>query len=86
MTNKQHGTLYVGVTNDIVRRNIEHKEGRGSKFTKRYELKTLVYFEQFSDPEYAIRREKQLKAGSREKKITIINELNPQWLDISDEL
>ena len=72
MTNEPHGVLYVGVCNHLYRRTIEHKEGRGSKFTKKYNLDKLVYYETFTDPESAIRREKQIKAGSRKKKIELI--------------
>jgi len=86
MTNKKYGTLYVGVTNDLKRRNIEHKEGRGSQFTRRYGLKRLDYFEHFTDPEYAIRREKQLKGGSRTQKTALIDNYNPDWKDIFDQL
>jgi putative endonuclease len=75
MTNKPNGTLYIGVTNDLVRRVYEHKNSLVDGFTKRYKLKSLVYYEVFDFIENAIEREKQLKAGSRTKKIFLIESI-----------
>jgi len=76
MTNKHNTALYTGVTNDLVRRAYEHKSGFGSGFTSRYNITKLVYYEIFSDAYSAIAREKQIKAGSRQKKIDLINMRN----------
>jgi len=78
--------LYIGVTNDLKRRVYEHKNGQGSKFTKKYNVHKLVYYEVFDDPENAIWREKQIKAGSRKKKEALINDFNPNWKDLYDEI
>lgn len=78
----RNGTLYIGMTNDLVRRVYEHKEGFVAGFTKQYGVKTLVYFEIFEDPESAIRREKQLKAWQRAWKIELIEKSNPYWNDL----
>jgi putative endonuclease len=76
------GTLYIGVTNDLVRRVHEHRTGVVPGFTKRYRVHRLVYYEQFSDVEYAIQREKRLKKWNRTWKIRLIEELNPNWDDL----
>jgi putative endonuclease len=76
------GTLYVGVTNDLVRRVYEHKTDVVPGFTKKYGVHQLVHFEQFSDIENAIRREKRLKKWSREWKIDLIEKSNPHWVDL----
>jgi putative endonuclease len=76
------GTLYIGVTNDLVRRIGEHKLEIAEGFTERYSVHKLVYFEQFDDVENAIRREKQLKKYNRAWKIRLIEELNPNWDDL----
>ncbi len=86
MTNKSNGTLYVGVTSDIVKRVYEHKNSLVDGFTKQYNLKNLVYFEIFDCIEDAIGREKQLKGGSRAKKILLIESMNPKWRDLYDEI
>jgi len=76
------GTLYIGVTNDLVRRVGEHRLKLMKGFTKRYEVHVLVYFEQYDDAENAIRREKRLKKYNRAWKIRLIEELNPNWDDL----
>jgi putative endonuclease len=86
MTNKKDGVLYVGITNDLIRRVIEHREGRGSYFTKKYGTTILVYYEIFQEVGKAIQREKQIKAGSRKKKIVLIEGFNPTWKDMYFEL
>jgi len=76
------GTLYIGVTNDLIRRVAEHRLKLAKGFTKKYEVSNLVYFEQFDDAENAIKREKQLKKWNRDWKIRLIEELNPNWDDL----
>lgn len=84
MTNAKNGTLYVGVSNDIVRRIYEHKNKTfPDSFTARYNCDKLVYFEEYKYVNDAIEREKKIKAGSRQKKIELIESINPQWLDFS---
>ncbi|MCK5774572.1 MAG: GIY-YIG nuclease family protein [Bacteroidales bacterium] len=79
LTNKNKTTLYIGVTNNLSRRLKEHQSGNGSKFTKKYGLEFLVYFEEFTEVEKAISREKQLKNWSRIKKDKLIGSINPDW-------
>ena len=86
MTNKKDGTLYVGVTSDLIKRVYEHKNGLCDGFTKKYGLKTLVYYEECEEITAAIAREKQLKAGSRKRKIDLIESMNSNWLDLYPEL
>ena len=76
------GTLYIGVTNDLVRRVGEHKLKLVEGFTEKYDVVKLVYFEQFDDPENAIKREKRLKKWDRAWKIRLIEEHNPNWEDL----
>ena len=76
------GTLYIGVTNDLVRRIFEHKSKLIESFTEKYDVVKLVYFEQFDDPENAIKREKRLKKWNRAWKIRLIEEHNPNWEDL----
>jgi putative endonuclease len=85
LTNSRHTVLYIGVTNDLKRRVLEHKNKTGSAFTKRYHVDKLVYFEVGDDVNMAIYREKQIKAGSRQKKIDLINGFNPEWKDLFEE-
>jgi len=82
LTNKNNSVLYVGVTNNLTRRIWEHKSKLIEGFTKKYNIDKLVYFESFDNPRDAIKREKQLKAGSRKKKIDLINKINPEWKDL----
>ncbi|MBR1677159.1 MAG: GIY-YIG nuclease family protein [Clostridia bacterium] len=83
MSNKNNSTIYIGVTNDIIRRVEEHKKGIVEGFTKRYNIKKLVYVEITSDIKAAIQREKQLKGWVREKKDKLISDFNPTWEEIS---
>jgi putative endonuclease len=85
MTNAHHNVLYTGVTNNLQRRVTEHKAGTGGEFTKKYNVHKLVYFECGDDVNTAIFREKQIKAGSRKKKLDLINGMNPEWKDLFDE-
>lgn len=82
LTNKNHTTLCTGVTIDLVRRVSEHKEHKLKGFTKRYNVDILVYFEFLGSISLAIEREKIIKSGSRQKKIELINSINPQWEDL----
>ena len=86
LTNKRNGTLYIGITNNLKTRIYEHKEGLVEGFTKKYGLKTLIYYELHNDPESAITREKQLKKWKRIWKLRIIEEKNPGWNDLYREL
>jgi putative endonuclease len=83
MTNRS-GTFYVGVTNDLIRRVLQHKAGR-SNFTRRYRITRLVYFESTNHVWDALSREKQIKPWRREKKIRLIKTMNPRFLDLSEE-
>jgi len=78
-------TLYTGVTDSLIRRVREHKAGIGSKFTSKYKLDRLVYFERFEDVHLAIGREKEIKGWLRIKKIALIVSINPTWKDLSTE-
>jgi putative endonuclease len=80
------GTLYTGITNNLKRRVMEHKEGVIPGFTKTYNVDKLLYFETFQTAMSAIAREKQIKSFRREKKIKLIDSKNPQWLDLMEEL
>lgn len=86
MSNKFEGTLYIGVTSDIVKRVYEHKNNLVDGFTKRYNLKNLVYYEIFDDIENAIKREKQLKNWHRDWKINLINDFNKEWKDLYESI
>ena len=83
MTCESNSTLYIGVTNDLQRREYEHQNELLDGFTKQYKLHKLVYFEEFNSIEDAITREKQLKKWSRIKKEQLIQRLNPDWKDLS---
>lgn len=84
MTNKSK-TLYVGVTNNLQRRVYEHKNKTIQGFTSKYNITKVVYFEVFNDIESAIKREKQIKGWLRKKKIELIESMNPDWNDLSEE-
>jgi len=86
MTNKGSTVLYTGVTNNLKRRVYEHKEMLADGFTRRYKINKLVYYEVFEDIENAILREKQIKGGSRQKKIELINTMNKEWRELYEEL
>ncbi|HLX12795.1 MAG TPA: GIY-YIG nuclease family protein [Bacteroidota bacterium] len=86
LTNQNNTVLYTGVTNDLARRVAEHKEGQIEGFTKRYKCTKLVYYEVCGGAVHAITREKQLKGGSRKKKIRLIEKLNPMWKDLFSEI
>ena len=84
MTNKNNTTLYTGVTNDLPRRVFEHKNKLAEGFTRKYNINKLVYYEIYEDIYEAITREKQIKGGSRAKKVQLIEEKNPSWNDLSE--
>ena len=86
MSNKNNTVLYTGVTNDLRRRVYEHKDQMIEGFTKKYHITKLVYYEILRDAETAITREKQIKGGSRQKKVGLIEGINPQWKDLYEEL
>ncbi|KKR18248.1 MAG: hypothetical protein UU65_C0003G0254 [candidate division CPR2 bacterium GW2011_GWC1_41_48] len=86
MTNKANMVLYIGVTNNLQKRLWEHKEKLVEGFTKKYNVNELVYYEIFDNIENAILREKQIKAGSRQKKMELIDRFNPEWKDLYDDI
>ena len=86
MASKKHGTLYIGFTGDLVARAWQHREKAADGFTKTYRVMKLVHYEIFSDPASAIHREKSLKKWRREWKIELIEEHNPEWRDLYDEI
>jgi putative endonuclease len=86
MANKANNVLYTGVTNNLRRRIQEHREGTGGSFTQTYQVSKLVYFELYDDARYAIDREKQIKGDPLQKKIDLVNSMNPAWLDLYTRL
>jgi putative endonuclease len=86
LASDRNGTLYIGVTNDIIRRVFEHKSKVVPGFTKRYAVDKLVWFEIYDDPTSAITREKELKKWRREWKIQLIEKQNPQWIDLYPQI
>jgi putative endonuclease len=86
LASKLGGTLYIGVTNNLIRRMYEHRMGLVPGFTRRYQVHHLVYFEPHTDIEAAIRREKRLKRWNRAWKIKLIEELNPNWDDLYPQI
>jgi putative endonuclease len=86
MANERRTVLYTGVTGDLKKRTWEHKQKLAKGFTSRYNIDRLVYYETSRNPLSAIAREKQIKSGSRAKKIALIEAFNPEWRDLHDEL
>ncbi|MBI1180157.1 MAG: GIY-YIG nuclease family protein [Alphaproteobacteria bacterium] len=86
LASQRNGTLYIGVTTDLPRRMHEHRTGVYRGFTARYGVKTLVYYEAHDGIEEAIRREKALKKWRRRWKLQLIEDMNPDWLDLYDEI
>ncbi len=82
VASRRNGTLYIGVTNDLVRRVYEHKNKIVRGFTSRYAVDRLVWFEVYDDPDNAIVREKEIKKWRRAWKLRLIEESNPQWIDL----
>ena len=86
LASRPSGALYVGVTNDLLRRVAEHKQGLVAGHTKRYQIDKLVYFEQYADVRDAIQREKNMKHWPRAYKTRLIAQMNPAWRDLYDEM
>lgn len=86
LTNKYHSVYYTGVTNDLDRRIQEHKSKLKPGFTAKYNATKLVYYEIIEDVNSAIEREKQIKAGTRQKKVELIDSMNSTWVDLSEEI
>ncbi|MFH1593300.1 MAG: GIY-YIG nuclease family protein [Candidatus Omnitrophota bacterium] len=86
MTNKNNNVIYVGVTSNLKKRVYEHREHTAEGFTKKYNVNKLVYYEETDNIDGAIAREKQIKAGSRLKKLKVIKSLNPEFRDLYNEL
>ena len=86
LASKRHGTLYVGVTNDIARRVRDHKDGSGAAFTRKYKVTRLVWYDSFGQIDLAISHEKRLKKWRRAWKIELIEQNNPSWNDLHETL
>lgn len=86
MTNKLNTVLYVGVTNNLIKRVYQHKNKLSSSFTSKYNINKLIYYEVFEDINEAIKREKQLKGGSREKKLSLVQSSNPEFKDLYNNI
>ena len=86
MASRKHGTLYVGVTNDLIRRAYEHRTDAVKGFTSRYRIHLLVWFECYDDPLTTIAREKEIKKWRREWKTNLIEKTNPEWVDLFESL
>ena len=86
LASRRNGTLYIGVTNDLLRRAWEHREGAIPGFTRKYGVKHLVYFEEFDDIRVAIHRETRLKKWNRKWKLDLIESRNPEWKDLYEEM
>ena len=86
LANASHRVLYTGVTRDLRRRVAQHRAGLGGAFTSRYRVRHLVWYEVHANPASAVHRERQLKAGSRQKKIALVAAMNPTWRDLWEEL
>ncbi len=86
LASKKNGTLYIGVTSNLIKRVWEHKNKIREGFTAKYNVDKLVYYEQYSDPENAIKREKRLKRYKRKWKIELIEKSNPEWQDMYNQL
>ena len=86
MTNARHKALYTGVTSNLQERIFQHKDKLVPGFTSRYNVTMLVYYEELADAPSAIAREKQIKNGSRQDKLNLINKMNPRWCDLYEQL
>lgn len=86
VTNKKNGILYTGVTSNLAKRIYQHKNSHTIGFSKKYNCKFLVYYELYDDMETAICREKQIKAGPRQKKLDLIININPEWKDLYEDI
>lgn len=86
LTNFNKTTFYTGVTSDLIKRVYEHKHKITGGYSAKYHVDRLVYYEQFQDIETAIAREKQLKGGSRQKKLDLVSSFNPEWRDLYNDI
>ena len=86
LASERNGTLYTGITNDLVKRIWQHKQKIVEGFTKKYNVSTLVHFEECSDPKEAIKREKNIKTWQRKWKLDLVEENNPNWEDLYDKI
>ena len=86
LASQRNGTLYTGVTSNLIQRAAQHKEGTLKGFSDKHDCKTLVFYELHETMESAILREKQIKGGSRKKKLKLIEDKNPDWRDLYDEI
>jgi len=86
LASRKHGTLYVGVTNNLVRRIYQHKTHAARGFSSRYNVHLLVWFESYDDPINAIAREKEIKKWRREWKVNLIEQSNPEWIDLYESI
>ena len=86
LANQKNGTLYIGSTNDLVRRVYQHKEKSIKGFTSKYNVDQLVYFEEFDSPDFAVARERQIKKWNRAWKLELIEKDNPDWDDLFDKI
>jgi putative endonuclease len=86
LSNRHNSVLYTGVTNNLLRRVYEHKNGHNSSFTKKYQINKLVYLEHYDHIDAAIKREKVIKRFKRHQKNSLIEQTNPEWLDLFDTL
>jgi putative endonuclease len=86
LAKERNGTFYVGLTSDLIQRMYQHKNGIIEGFTKEHDIKTLVYYEVFSDAENAIKREKRLKKWPRDFKMNVIEKMNPEWKDLYETI
>src|SRR5436305_15202243 len=86
VTNRNNSVLYIGVTNRLYRRTRQHRKGVKTGFSSKYQCKKLIYYEHYRDVRDAIARESQLKKWSRAKKISLINRLNPTWIDLGTDV
>ena len=86
LANKRNGTLYVGITEELANRIVRHRNGRGSKFVQKYNLDMLVYYEKVNGYREARSRERQLKWWKRKWKLALIEQMNPEWRDLSQDL
>lgn len=86
LTNRRHGTLYVGVTNDLARRAFEHRQGNADGFTRRHRVDRLVYYEEYASVLEAIAQEKRMKRWKRAWKVRTIEDFNPDWEDLYEGL
>ncbi|MDP9137801.1 MAG: GIY-YIG nuclease family protein [Pseudomonadota bacterium] len=86
LASKRNGTLYIGVTNDLARRTFEHKTGAVPGFTRKYRVQMLVHYESYDEIGLALQRERNLKHWNRQWKLALIEQLNPQWRDLHEDL